>query len=133
MLQLIKDYETDLQDSYSLKLDNQVAANIFIDKDGNLTIRNALRVLIKSDDIDFDGRNINFHASESLNIDVDGSVYIGSSDIITQQARKLYLNPQKGTSGYRGKFIGKVIGNSDAIQSSQGYRSKSVRCCNHSK
>jgi uncharacterized protein (TIGR00266 family) len=53
-------------------------------------------------DFDLQADNINMRA-KSLNMDVDGDIYIGSSTHLTQQAPRIDLNPKVLSTGYRGK------------------------------
>lgn len=77
---------------------------LHIDSDNNVTIEGHKSLKFSCDgDLDFDAKNINLHASKSLNIDVNGDIHIGSSTNIVEQAPRIDLNPKELTSGYKGK------------------------------
>ena len=76
---------------------------IKIDKNNNVIVSGQNKILFQNDDIEFDAKRVKIHASESFNLDVDGKIYMGSSEHIEQQSMRIDLNPKILTSGYRGK------------------------------
>jgi hypothetical protein len=76
---------------------------IKIDNDNNIIISGQNRLLFQNDTIDIEANDINIHAKNSLNFDVDGKIYIGSSTHIEQQAPRIDLNPKILSTGYRKK------------------------------
>jgi diacylglycerol kinase family enzyme len=79
---------------------------IRIDEDNNLIVSGQKKLSFSGDNVHIDAKNINLHASESFNLNVDGEIYMGSSTHIEQQAPRIDLNPKILTSGYRGKNEG---------------------------
>jgi pectate lyase len=74
---------------------------IYIDKDNNVTIYGQRSIKLDIDgDFDLQADNINMRA-KSLNMDVDGDIYIGSSTHMIQQAPRIDLNPKVLSTGYR--------------------------------
>ena len=74
---------------------------IYIDKDNNVTIYGQRSIKLDIDgDFDLQADNINMRA-KSLNMDVDGDIYIGSSTHLVQQAPRIDLNPKVLSTGYR--------------------------------
>lgn len=85
---------------------------ISITKDGEVTIHGAKSLKIDSEDFDLQARKVSIRATESYDLDVDGKLYIGSSEPVTIQSTKIDLNPnikvdsegkEYSESGYRGK------------------------------
>lgn len=76
---------------------------IKIDENNNVIVSGQNKILFQNDDIEFDAKRVKIHASESFNLDVDGKIYMGSSEHIEQQSMRIDLNPKILTSGYRGK------------------------------
>ena len=74
---------------------------IYIDKDNNVTIygQNSIKLDIDGD-FDLCADNINMRA-KSLNVDVDGDIYMGSSTHMVHQAPRIDLNPKVLSTGYR--------------------------------
>jgi hypothetical protein len=77
---------------------------IQIDRHNNVTITGLDNVKINSkNDLNLDAKKINMRAEE-LNIDIDGDVYLGSSNSIFQQTPRIDLNFYgNNKSGYRAK------------------------------
>ena len=74
---------------------------IYIDRDNNVTIYGQRSIKLDIDgDFDLQADNINMRA-KSLNMDVDGDIYIGSSTHMIQQAPRIDLNPKVLSTGYR--------------------------------
>lgn len=76
---------------------------IKIDKNNNVIVSGQNKILFQNDDIEFDAKRVKIHASESFDLDVDGKIYMGSSQHIEQQSMRIDLNPKILTSGYRSK------------------------------
>jgi hypothetical protein len=76
---------------------------IKIDKDNNVVVSGHNKLLFQNDDVEIDAKRIKIHASESFDLDVDGKIYMGSSEHIEQQSMRIDLNPKILTSGYRDK------------------------------
>lgn len=76
---------------------------IKIDKDNNVVVSGQNKLLFQNDDVEIDAKRVKIHASESFDLDVDGKIYMGSSEHIEQQSMRIDLNPKILTSGYRGK------------------------------
>jgi hypothetical protein len=84
-------------------VESKSGINIYIDKDNNVTIYGQRSIKLDIDgDFDLQADNINMRA-KSLNMDVDGDIYIGSSTHMVQQAPRIDLNPSVLSTGYRGK------------------------------
>lgn len=55
-----------------------------------------------ANNLSFDANKISFHAVESMDINVDGDVYVGSSTHIINQAPRVDINPDAGRkTGYK--------------------------------
>jgi hypothetical protein len=66
-----------------------------ITEDGNVNITGAKNLA-------FEGEKISFHATESLDMNVDGDVYIGTSTHLILQAPRIDQNPDKDRkTGYK--------------------------------
>ncbi len=77
---------------------------IHIDADNNVIVAGSNKLKFEiNGDLELDAKNINMHASESFNLDVDGDIHIGSSTHLTQQAPRIDLNPKVLSTGYRGR------------------------------
>jgi hypothetical protein len=75
---------------------------IEVTKDGNVTIKGAKKLSIEADDFSVEAERIKFHAKESLDVDVDGDIYMGSSTHMIMQAPRLDHNPHEGRkTGYK--------------------------------
>lgn len=74
-----------------------------IDKDNNVIVSGQNKLLFQNDDIEIDAKRVKIHASESFDLDVNGKIYMGSSEHIEQQSMRIDLNPKILSSGYRGK------------------------------
>lgn len=84
---------------------------IHISEDGDIMFDGFKDFKFKCDgDMDFEAENINMHA-KSLITNVDGPIYMGSSDYIIQQGVKMHLNPfgPEEHSGYFGNIKNKVL------------------------
>lgn len=92
---------------------NAHGVTVSIDPDGTVKIIGARTIDFVSEEINFFSKNINFDATESMNINVDGTVYVGSSQHIINQAPRIDLNPYcdgpKSFSGYFSKTKNLVL------------------------
>jgi hypothetical protein len=77
--------------------------SIHIDDNNNIVVSGQNKLMFHGDDVEIDTKRMKIHASESFDLDVDGKVYIGSSEHIEQQSMRIDLNPKIMTTGYRGK------------------------------
>ena len=88
---------------------------IRVSEDKTVEIIGAKNVIFESENVDFKSKNINFDATESMNINVDGTLYVGSSEHIINQAPRIDLNPYcdgpngKSFSGYFSKTKNLVL------------------------
>lgn len=65
-----------------------------VTKDGNVNISGAKNLA-------FEGEKISFHAKESLDFDVNGDIYVGSSTHLIMQAPRIDHNAEKRGTGYK--------------------------------
>lgn len=76
--------------------------DIEITKDGNVTIKGAKNFSVEAEDFSIDAERISFHAKESLDVNVNGDIYLGSSTHMIMQAPRIDHNPKKDRkSGYK--------------------------------
>jgi hypothetical protein len=75
---------------------------IRVTRDGNVTIKGAKNLSVKSEDFSVDAKRISLHAEESLDVNVNGDIYLGSSTHVITQAPRIDHNPKKDRkSGYK--------------------------------
>lgn len=96
------DYEYHLT-SKPCVIEVEGGVTIKIDKDNNILVSGHNKLMFQNDDVEIDAKRVKIHASESFDLDVNGKIYIGSTDHIEQQSMRIDLNPKVMTSGYRGK------------------------------